>query len=88
VTAAIDPTSIGHRVRCMVTQVGRVIRCPDCGITTFEDFRFDSRRDPLPGMHNLVDPRRMDDIDVLMGALTDMTPVIQRTCLGCGMDDN
>jgi hypothetical protein len=72
----------------MTIRVGRVLRCPDCTITTFEGFRFDARRDPLPGQHNLVDPASQSDIDVLMDALTDMTPVLERTCLHCGMDDN
>ena len=86
----IDPASIAHRVRCMTIRVGVVIRCPDCGITTFEGFRFDQRRDPLPGQHNLVDPASPEDVDVLMGALVDMTPVMTSICLQCAneMDDN
>ncbi len=87
-TTALDPHSIAHRVRSMVTQLGTVIRCPECDMTTFDGFHFDQRRDPLPGNQDLVDPTNQEDIDELLRAVTDMAPVRERICLKCGNDND
>jgi hypothetical protein len=78
----LDESSIAHRVRCVTTRIGRVVRCPRCHATTFEGFEFDGRRDSLRGQM-LVNPHDPAEVEQLLGALLDMTPCVERECLAC-----
>jgi hypothetical protein len=73
----------------MCTRIGRVVRCPECSMTTFEEFRFDGRRDPLPGGHPLVDVDDVAAIRELLDVMIEIGGLVQRTCLSCamGVDD-
>jgi hypothetical protein len=82
----IDPMSIAHRVRCVTTRLGLVVRCPQCRETTFEGFEFDGRRDPLVGNHTLCDPRNPEQIAELLEALLDMGGLVERTCPTCAAE--
>jgi hypothetical protein len=83
----INPYSIAHRVRCVTIEIGSVIRCPGCDETTFEGFRFDCRRDPLPGAQALVDSEDPEQIRQLLQALLDMSILIERVCPRCAERD-